>query len=73
MLVAEGSELFFRMKVKEWFWSCFLLLIYVFFGHCYVTLPYKEILSFVGHCYVTLPYKEILSFFSHCYVTFPYM
>ena len=48
------------MKVKERFWSCFSLLIYVsFFGHCHVTIPYKEILSFFVHCHVTFPYMYV--------------
>ena len=34
----------------------------IFFGHCHVTFPYKEILSFFGPCHVTFPYKEPLSY-----------
>ena len=33
-----------------------------FFGHCHVTLPYKEILSIFGHCHVTFPCMELFLF-----------
>ena len=35
----------------------------IFFGHCHVTFPYKEIFSFSGPCHVTFPYMERLFFF----------
>ena len=35
----------------------------MFFGHCHVTCPYKDILSFFGHFHLTVPYMEPLSFF----------
>ena len=41
----------------------FLTYIRIFFGHGYVTFPYKEIPSFLGHCHLTFPYMELLSFF----------
>ena len=37
----------------------FITYIRIFFGHCHVTFPYKEILSFVGYCHVTFPYKYV--------------
>ena len=40
----------------------FVTYIHIFFGHCHVTFPYKEILSFVCHCHVTFPFMEPLSF-----------
>ena len=36
--------------------------IVIYFGHCHVTIPNKEIYSFVVHCHVTFPYMEHLSF-----------
>ena len=33
----------------------------IFFGHCHVTFPYKEIHSFVGHCHVAFPYMLLFS------------
>ena len=41
----------------------FITYIRIFFGHCQVTFPYKEILSFFGHCHVTFPFMEPLSSF----------
>ena len=35
----------------------------IFFGHCHVTIPYKEMLSFFSHCHMTFSYTETLSFF----------
>ena len=64
MLVAEGSDSFLWIKDKDLFLSCNLLLILIFFGHCRVTFPYKEIFSFFGPCHVTVPYMEPLFFFS---------
>ena len=34
-----------------------------FFGHCHVTLPFREIVSIFGPCHVTFPYMERLSFY----------
>ena len=45
----------------------------MFFGHCHVIFPYKEIPSFFGPCQVTFSYREPLSFFGHFHVTYPYM
>ena len=61
MLVAGTNDIFLWMKVKEWFWSCISLRL--FFGHCHVTFPYREILSFFGLCHVTFPYMDPLCFF----------
>ena len=41
----------------------FVTYIRIFFGHCHVTFPDKEILSFFGRCHVNFPYMEPLSFF----------
>ena len=41
----------------------FVNFIRVFFDHCHVTFPYKEIVSYYAHCHVTCPYMEPLSFF----------
>ena len=41
----------------------FVTYIRMFFGHCHVTFPYKEIRSFSGPCHVTFPYMEPLPFF----------
>ena len=41
----------------------FVTYIRMFFGHCDVTFPYKEIPSFFCHCHVTFPYMEPLSSF----------
>ena len=41
----------------------FVTCLRMFFGHCHVTFPYKEIPSFFGPCHVTFPYMEPLSFF----------
>ena len=54
---------FCERKLKNDFELPFVTYIRIFFSHCDVTFPYKEILSFFGHCHVTFPYMELLSFF----------
>ena len=39
-----------------------LTYIRIYFSHCHVTFPYKEILSFFAHCHVTFSYMELYSF-----------
>ena len=41
----------------------FVTYIRIFFGHCHVTFPYKEILFVFGQCHVAFTYMETLSFF----------
>ena len=39
----------------------FVIYIRIFFDHCHVAFPYKEIFSFVGHCHVAFPYMYVIS------------
>ena len=49
--------------MKNDFKRHFVTYIRIYFGHCHVTCPYKEILSFFGHCHLTFPFMEPVSFF----------
>ena len=40
----------------------FVTYIRIFYGHCHVTFPYKEILSYFSDCHVTVPYTDLHSF-----------
>ena len=63
MVVAERSDFFLWLKVREIFPSCnFLFFISILFGHCHVTSPYKEVTSLFGHCHATSTYMEPLFF-----------
>ena len=44
----------------------FVTYIRIFFGHCHVAFPYKEIISFFGHYHVTFPYMAPLLFLEVC-------